>query len=73
MNAFKFKEELDNIITKFFNTCKEQETIDTERIKDITCYIDDNILNLRLETDQSSYTQDFEVDEEITPLYFEIH
>lgn len=74
MKAIEFSNKIGSVIKDFFQKCCEQEEMATPMMQQVEFYVsDDSQFTLRLETDTASYTQTFEVDDKITPMYFEIH
>ena len=74
MNAIEFQSSYTKIVKDFFSKCLEYEQIPLRKMQDITICCTDKGFDLRLETVEYSFVQEFEVDnKEITPLYFETH
>lgn len=74
MNAIEFQTKYGKCIKDFFGKCLEYEQMPSRKMQDITMCCTDYGFDLRLETEDNSFVQEFEVhDKEIIPLYFEIH
>lgn len=74
MNAIEFQNGYTKIVKDFFSRCLEYEQMPLRKMQDITiCCIDEGF-ELRLETAEHSFAQEFEVDNKgIIPLCFETH
>lgn len=74
MNAIEFQNKYTRSVKGFFGRCLEYEQMPLRKMQDITVCCTDKGFDLRLETVDYSFAQEFEVDnKEITPLYFETH
>lgn len=74
MNAIEFQNRYTRIVKDFFGKCLEYEQMPLRKMQDITMCCADYGFDLRLETEDNSFVQEFEVhDKEIVPLYFEIY
>lgn len=74
MNAIEFQSEYTGVIKDFFSKCLEYEQMPLRKMQNITICCTENGFELRLETAENSFAQEFEVDNKgITPLYFETH
>lgn len=74
MNAIEFQNRYTRVVKDFFSKCLEHEQIPLRKMQDITMCCTNKGFDLRLETVDNSFVQEFEVDnKEITPLYFETH
>ena len=69
MNAIEFQNRYTRVVKDFFSRCLEYEQIQLHKMQDITMCCTDKGFELRLETVEHSFVQEFEVDnKEITPL-----
>lgn len=74
MNAIEFQNRYTRVVKDFFSKCLEYEQMPLRKMQDITIRCTDKGFDLRLETVDYSFSQEFEVDnKEITPLHFETH
>lgn len=74
MNAIEFQNRYTRVVKDFFSKCLEYEQMSLCKMQDITICCTDKGFDLRLETVDYSFSQEFEVDnKEITPLHFETH
>jgi hypothetical protein len=74
MNAIEFQNRYTRVVKDFFSKCLEYEQMPLRKMQDITICCTDKGFDLRLETVDYSFSQEFEVDnKEITPLHFETH
>lgn len=74
MNAIEFQNRYTRTVKDFFSKCLEYEQIPLRKMQDITMCCTEKGFELRLETVEHSFAQEFEVDnKEITSLYFETH
>lgn len=72
MKAIEFSNQYTKVVNNFFTKCLEYEPVSLHKMRDITIYFTDQGFELRLETVENDFSQEFNVDEkEITPLYFE--
>lgn len=72
MKAIEFSNQYTKAANNFFTRCLERESIPLHKMQDITVSFSDQRFELRLETVDNDFSQEFNVDEkEITPLYFE--
>lgn len=74
MNAIQFQNGYTKAVKDFFDKCLEYEQMQLRKMQDITICCTDKGFDLRLETVENSFVQEFEVDNKgIIPLYFETH
>lgn len=74
MKAIEFSSQYTKAANNFFARCLECELVPLHKMQDITVSFTDKGFELRLETADNDFSQEFDVDEkEVTPLYFETH
>lgn len=74
MKAIEFSSQYTKAANNFFARCLECESVPLHKMQDITVSFTDKGFELRLETAENDFSQEFDVDEKgVTPLYFETH